>query len=136
MKCLLGAVLKEKMCYSPFGVIASEEWQRSAELRPEIKLDEFIVMPNHFHAIVWIKSPPTSQMQIKSGPKAGSIGAIIAQFKAASTRRVNIMRNAPGATFWQRNYYDRVIRNEDELNQTRHYIQLNPYQWAEDEYHH
>ena len=135
MQCSLGEVNQGVMKHSPLGAIVAEEWQHTDSLRPEIILDEFIVMPNHFHAILWIKTGPSIKSQAKAGPKSGSVGAIIAQFKAASTRRINSLRNSPGITFWQRNYFDRIIRDDEELNRTRHYIRLNPYQWAGDEYH-
>jgi putative transposase len=57
----------------------------------------------------------------------------MAQFKSITTKCINQMRGTPGATVWQRNYYERVIRDEDELNGVRQYIFYNPANWADDE---
>ena len=72
---------------------------------------------------------------IRSGPKSRSIGAIVGSFKSAVTRRINGMRANPGIPLWQRNYYEHVIRNEDDLDEIRQYVVSNPCRWAEDENH-
>jgi REP element-mobilizing transposase RayT len=61
---------------------------------------------------------------------AGSLATIIGQFKSVATKRINRMRRTPGETVWQRNYYERVVRTEDELNHIRHYIDGNPAHWS------
>lgn len=53
-------------------------------------------------------------------------------FKAATAKRINNLRNTPGGPVWQRNYYERVIRDERELERARKYILDNPHRWAED----
>jgi REP element-mobilizing transposase RayT len=63
-----------------------------------------------------------------------SLGALIRTFKAATTRRINEHRRTPGAPVWQRNYYERVIRDEAELARVRQYILDNPAKWAEDKH--
>ena len=67
-----------------------------------------------------------------AGPPSGSLGAIVGNFKSVTTRRINRIRKTPGARVWQRNYYERVIRNERELNAVRQYIHNNPGHWSED----
>ncbi|MCA9912513.1 MAG: hypothetical protein KC496_04175 [Anaerolineae bacterium] len=62
----------------------------------------------------------------------GSLGAIVRAFKSAVTRRINLTRNTPGAPVWQRNYWERVVRDEKEWNWIRQYIATNPAKWAED----
>ena len=54
-------------------------------------------------------------------------------FKSASTKHVNETRNTLGAPVWQRNYYEHVIRNDEELNAIREYIMGNPANWTTDE---
>lgn len=66
------------------------------------------------------------------GVEPRSLGAIVRAFKSAPTRRINEVRGTPDARFWQRNYYERVIRNERDLNAAREYIRDNPRKWAED----
>jgi len=60
---------------------------------------------------------------------------MIQGFKSAATKRVNILRGTPGASLWQRGYYEHVIRNEDDLQRTREYVVHNAATWLEDEYH-
>jgi len=67
-----------------------------------------------------------------TGPVSGSIGAIVGQFKSAVTKRINAVRDNPGCPVWQRNYFERVIRNERELATIRDYIANNPMKWAMD----
>jgi hypothetical protein len=55
-------------------------------------------------------------------------------FKSAVTKRINQIRKTPGIPVWQRNFYDHIIRLENELNRIREYIRYNPMQWEEDEY--
>jgi REP element-mobilizing transposase RayT len=57
---------------------------------------------------------------------AGSLGAIIGQFKSVTTKRINQTRNTPGAPVWQRNYYEHIIRNDSDLHAIRQYISSNP----------
>ena len=64
--------------------------------------------------------------------KPNTIGSFIAGFKSAATKRVNIFRNTPGQSLWQRNYYEHIIRDEMELNKIRRYIINNPPQWQYD----
>ena len=164
---LLGEVVDGEMVLSDLGRIVVEEWERTAEMRPYIRLDAFVVMPNHVHGIIWIvddvpdggdphrcrgndrrhgndhcrrrgdlQVAPTTTTTTTTetggrprGPRSGSIGAIIAGFKSAATKRINPLRGTPGAPVWQRNYYERIIRDERELQATRRHILANPARW-------
>ena len=141
-KCLFGNIEHEEMKLSPFGEIAQVEWFKSEGLRTNVKLweDEFVVMPNHIHGIVWIdnnedvgaqrRRAPTEQF---GKPIAGSLPTIIRAYKSAVTYAINEMRGTRGAPVWQRNYYEHVIRNPNDLEQIYKYIQFNPIQWVKDE---
>ena len=61
------------------------------------------------------------------------LGRLVGAFKTVSTKRINIVRGSPGEMLWQRNYYERVIRNDRELNLIREYIEGNPAKWETDE---
>ncbi|HUV87786.1 MAG TPA: transposase [bacterium] len=132
---------------NPSGRIVFEEWRRSAAVREEIGLDAFVVMPNHVHGIVVIKhdiygndvgatgqSPLQRPNYRPRGPARFSLASYIVGYKGAVTRRINAQRKTPGAPVWQRNYYERVLRNDDELNRARFYIQENPARWVDDDY--
>ncbi len=68
-------------------------------------------------------------------PRAGSLGTVVGAFKSAVTRRINQHRDTTGASVWQRNYHDRIIRNERHLWAARRYIRDNPAKWHEDRAH-
>jgi REP element-mobilizing transposase RayT len=65
--------------------------------------------------------------------RAPTVGEIVRAYKARGTHALNLARNTPGQPFWQRNYYERVIRNDRELAAIRQYMVDNPMRWAEDE---
>ncbi|HAF63211.1 MAG TPA: hypothetical protein DCK95_12930, partial [Anaerolineaceae bacterium] len=65
--------------------------------------------------------------------KTKTLGRLIGAFKTVSTKRINQIRNTPGAIVWQRNYWDHIIRDEKSLKNVRNYIINNPSQWGEDE---
>ena len=76
--------------------------------------------------------PLSNNSNLPNGAAPGSIGAIIGQIKSITTKRINRIRNTPGAQVWQRNYYEHIIRNAEELDRIRAYIISNPLLWAED----
>ncbi len=130
-QCLFGNIVNGIMHLNECGVIVRDEWLRSAKIRNEIVLDEFIVMPNHFHGIVIIEKCDVNcavgahgRAPLHRSPR--SVGSFLAGFKSIVTKRINELRQAPGQPVWQRNYHDRVIRNECELNHIRNYIINNP----------
>jgi len=133
-QCLLGAMVDGKVILSSIGTIVVEEWLRSAEIRKEIELDTFVIMPNHLHGIVAMQR---GEREIVSNcleaerrtMKPKTIGSFVSGFKAAATARVNELRGTPGKSLWQRNYYEHVIRSEKELNRIREYIENNPLRW-------
>jgi REP-associated tyrosine transposase len=75
--------------------------------------------------------PISTPVRDAGRPAPGSLGTIIRAFKAATTKRLNELAGTPGKAIWQRNYYDRIIRNGQELLSARHYILLNPRRWIE-----
>lgn len=69
---------------------------------------------------------------VRHGAPPGSLGAIVGNFKAITSRRINSIRKTPGLTLWQRNYYEHIVRSERALAAIRTYIADNPAHWAED----
>ena len=148
--CLYGDIIDGKMMLNANGLIVHEEWQKTAEMRLNVVLDTFVIMPNHIHGILVIKDDidygkakcrgtmhraPTPMIERYGKPVSNSIPTIIRGFKSAVTHRINEIRATPGAPIWQRNFYEHVIRNEDNLNEIRQYIENNPTKWLEDENH-
>lgn len=141
--CLFGNVMAGKMQLNLYGAIAEEEWLRTPVLRPYIELDEYIIMPNHFHGILVITDTGGAQRAapLRTPPEKpipfvapGSLGAVMRAFKSAATKRINELRETPGNPIWQRGYYEDVVRNEKHLDHIRQYIQANPARWGEDQY--
>jgi len=144
-QCLFGKITNDKMVLNKYGKIVQDEWMESSRIRKEIKLDYFIVMPNHIHGIIFITNQnpssrstetndvgATGRSPLPRGPKPKSLGSFVAGFKSIITKRINEFRKIPGSSVWQRNYYDHIIRNENELHQTREYIVNNPAKWEYD----
>ncbi len=131
---LFGEVNDGKVELNELGRIAAEEWLKSARIRIEIELDAWVLMPNHVHGIVIITDDLCrgDRPVAPSGPRPRSLGAMMAGFKSAATKRINTMRGTPGVSIWQRNYYEHVIRYESTLDRIRQYIADNPARWPED----
>ena len=116
------------------GAIVEQEWQRTAELRPYVGLDAFVVMPNHVHGIIAIDEPDSLACKQGNLLAAKSLGAIIGQFKGSVTKRIRSQESFKNLKVWQRNYHDHVVRNEQSLQNIREYVALNPANWADDIY--
>ena len=136
-----GHIENGHMALNEFGRIVRDEWTRSIEIRQEIELDEFVIMPNHMHGIVFIRggvlnavgATGRSPLQRQTGgPAKRSLGAFVAGFKSSVTKRINDLRQSPGQPVWQRNYHDHIIRANEALERIREYIIHNPNQWDRD----
>jgi REP element-mobilizing transposase RayT len=66
--------------------------------------------------------------------KRKPLGRIIGSFKTISAKHINKIQNTPGYKLWQRNYYEHIIRDENDLNRIREYLINNPLKWPEDKY--
>jgi len=160
---LLSDIINGQSVLSPYGEIVEEEWKDLDNRFAHIELDAFTIMPNHLHAIVHFVGAALAAAQTGgTSAGAGSrsveptsgvvpavwagaspaptkcLGKIIGTFKSLSYRRCRNMFNKkyPDKRFgrlWQRNYHDRVIRDDIELNEKRDYIRSNPKTWADDE---
>ena len=139
-ECLLGQIVNGIINLNSIGRIVSEEWVKTANFRPYVEIDSYIVMPNHLHGIIILREnhhrrdtarrvPTTEQF---SKPIAGSLPTVIRSFKSAVTKRVNILQGTPGKRLWQGRYYEHVIRNSEDLNRLREYIITNPSRWSFD----
>jgi putative transposase len=135
--CFFGDVVDGVMHLSPIGEIVAEEWQKTPLIRPNVRLDEWVIMPNHLHGIIIIEPVETSRRDVSttttpSRLKAGSLGAIIGQVKSICTKRIWAIGYTDFA--WQTRFYDHIIRNESSLKRIREYIVNNPAEWKEDRY--
>jgi len=139
-ECLFGEIVDGKMRLNTAGQMARSVWEELPIHYPGINVDAFVVMPNHIHGIISIVgaqfiAPNTNDMCVinREGAinRAPTLGEIIRRFKAFSTYSI---RRAHFEEFvWQRNYYERIIRNEKELQRIREYIVNNLLTWEQDE---
>lgn len=128
----LGTVTGSGVILTALGSLVEEEWRESGNLRTGISIDEWVVMPDHMHMILQLGGDHAGAAPIKFGFRrpANSLGSLIAQFKATTTRRARIELGYTGMRIWQRNYYDRIIRGPRELDRIRRYVRDNPIRWA------
>jgi REP element-mobilizing transposase RayT len=148
---LFGDVRDRDMHLNSYGHIVLDAWMETAIIRPGVILDEFMVMPNHFHAIVFLPDRPgTEDVAVNVGAHSGapaghggnettsrvrhprSLGSLVAGFKVATTKQINVLRGTPGLPVWQRNYYEHIIRDDKGLRRIREYITNNPATWESD----
>jgi len=119
---LFGEIENEIMIMNEFGNIAKNEWLETADIRDNVELLEYVIMPNHMHGIIVLNdlivgahcNVPLHEPQIEQFGKStkNSIPTIVKLYKSAVTKKINILRNTPGIPVWQRNYYEHIIRNE------------------------
>ncbi|HEX5720222.1 MAG TPA: transposase [Thermoanaerobaculia bacterium] len=127
--CCLGEVVDADVALSPIGVIVAEEWLAIPRTHPQVILDEWIIMPDHLHGIL------TFQGDERPAPEgrlsAGSLGAVVGQFKQRTTKRIRARRQPDFS--WQDRYFDQILKNEGELAHYRVYIRGNPSRWRSTE---
>jgi putative transposase len=132
---LFDNIIDGSIVLTNLGQIVENEWRRTAELRSNIGVDEFVVMPNHLHGLLVMEAFRRGVSHTPSDKfhsPVQSLGAVVRGFKASTTRLVNEFRRTPGLMLWQRNYYEHVVRDDHELRRIREYIVNNPAQRALD----
>jgi len=149
-ECVLGEVVDGQMQLNDWGCVADECWMWLADQYPYVVLDALVIMPNHLHGIIVIDDGGggsrrggsrsalmgDSRIAPTDAPTTCKpLGRLVGAFKTVSTKRINEMRGTPGAVFWQRNYWEHVIRNDADLARIREYIQNNPARWMDDQLH-
>ncbi len=138
--CYFGRIVNSQIVLSEMGRVVFEEWKETEKKRHNIKLDSWVIMPNHIHGIIVITKKceypvETFRRNVSTTTKLkpNSLGSIIGQFKSVCTKRIRQMGNDEFA--WQSRFYDHIIRNDQSLNNIRQYIQYNPMRWEIDRNH-
>lgn len=132
---LFGEIADGEIHLSQVGHVANSRWQDLPNHTPGLILDLWVVMPNHLHGIIVLPGSVVANApgnQHPRGPKPGSLGAVIGGFKSAVSREVTAKNLSLVRPLWQRNYHERVIRNDRELDAIRKYIRDNPARWDSD----
>ncbi len=127
---LFGEIYGQRMSLNQYGNILYSVWTNITFHYPNVHLDSFVIMPNHIHGLIWI----TDRAGYEPAPtKRYPLSEIVKQFKGLCARQINILRDTPGSPVWQRNYYEHIVRNENELNAIRKYIEANVLNWPLDD---
>jgi len=126
---LFGRVRSARMMLSRFGEIARLCWMSIPRHFPHVRIDAFVVMPDHMHGILVLGARYPRACAV-GRISAGSLGVVVRSFKSAVASRINVLRGAGVGGIWQRNYFDQVVRNVDDLNRVRQYIRDNPARWG------
>ncbi len=140
--CLFGEVANGEVQLNETGILVADTWEWLATQYAYVTLDEYVVMPNHLHGVIAIDTrrggsrtaptretaPTPATMPYNRKP----LGRLIGAFKTVMTKQFNLAHGIKGHPVWQRNYYERIIRDGNELARIRKYILDNPTQWAFD----
>ena len=157
--CLFGEIVHGEMILNEAGKMVQFTWVDLPQHNINIKLDEFIIMPNHIHGIIIIVgagSKPALNKRaglepvlmkraglepvlmkragLEPAPTCHGLSEFVRQFKTFSAKRINKINKTPGIHLWQRNYYEHIIRDENDLNRIREYIANNSLKWEDDKY--
>ncbi len=133
-----GEIENNKMKLSEIGKIVELEWLKTFEMCPDMNLimGVFVIMPNHFHAIVIIgENQYNSQWDIdyknKFESQSKNLASIVRGFKIGVTKNAHIIN--PNFA-WQSSFHDHIIRNDQEFQQIISYIENNPENWEQDQF--
>ncbi len=146
----------KKECIFEDAIVASiieEQWRNLPKRFSSIELDEFVIMPNHIHCILWIHvgatlavarhaegqipvNPDDEKVKRAGASPAPTLGNVVGAFKSMVSTEylkwINQNNSELSGRLWQRNYYEHVIRGEDQLNRIRQYVISNSVRWEED----
>ena len=115
-------------------------WNDLPNHYPNVELDEFVIMPNHVHGIIILLDDLEGAASRRPNAGAGKprpcLGNVVAYFKYQTAKRINELNGTPDAPFWQRGYYDHIVRTDRSLTQIREYIAHNPRRWGVDKENH
>jgi REP element-mobilizing transposase RayT len=137
-RCVLGRISNKLVRLSRWGIVADQELKTLSQHYENVRVDSYVVMPNHIHAIVMIDgdhqfSPNSVPLQRSTGsfsPQAGSLSAVVRSYKAGVTLKCH--ESGFRGDMWQASFHDHLIRGDRGISAAREYIWNNPATWAED----
>jgi hypothetical protein len=122
---LFGTIVNGKVQLNGSGEIVKAEWLRCAGIEPEFRLDFYQVMPDYFHAIVWIQQLKGRMSERICSPRerySRLLDLLLSGFKAATETRINQLLNTPGRQIWEPYFQDRTIKDDSALYAIRKHI--------------
>lgn len=126
----------DKVELTSIGKVVEAEWLKTPQIRTGLTLGTYVIMPDHFHALILLHENPveahsyaplTGSFKNKFGPQKRNLSSIIRGFKGACTKKIKIIN--PEFS-WQRSFHDRVLRDQQELERVEEYIVNNPLKWS------
>jgi putative transposase len=136
---ILASVVDRKIQLTPAGAAVRGAWLELPRRFPTVILQDFVLMPNHLHAIVAFAHLPratkrgaASSAPTTETPSQPYLGKIIRAFKSLSAIEVNRLLGRKNQAVWQRNYYEHIIRTAREYDEIQKYIYENPMMWDYD----
>ena len=124
------------MVLNKLGNIAQEEIIKTSQLRKNVKINHFVIMPNHVHMIIEFLHPENTR---ENNPRKfispkNNISSLIRGYKSAVTKRCRVVLHTTDSSdsIWQSKFHDHIIRNEKSFEIISKYIQNNPEKWRED----
>ncbi len=136
-RCIFGRIVEARAVLSPTGLIVRECWVSIPSHFAQARLHDFVIMPNHLHGILEICAVPGRsiaaplQGNVVGTVQPGSLGAIVRSFKSAAARQVRegLKSSEP---LWQRNYFEAIVHDGEQLSKAVRYILENPARWEWD----
>ena len=128
-KSVFGAIVGEECALNGLGAAVRDAWLSHPAHNPGLRIDAFVVMPNHFHAVA----------RVTGGDRTNLLSRVIGSFKSYTSTLYRRFKDAGecvdiGQKLWQESYYDNLISSHDELLNIRAYIQNNPRNWNRDRF--
>lgn len=115
---IFGYLDQNRLIANPAGLLVEKTWSALPSHYSHLRLDAFYLMPDHLHGILQI---------LETSDPDKPLSKILRAFKTFTARRINVHRETPGQPVWQRNYFERIIRNEREMAALREYVLNNPF---------
>jgi REP element-mobilizing transposase RayT len=130
-KHFFGKIENGKMVLNEIGKIAEKEWLHTENMRKDVRLGTFVIMPNHIHGLICILDPVGAHCNAPLQPTQNNLSWIIRGFKSTTTKKI---RKIFPKFKWQRSFYDHIVRSDDDLEKIHEYIIFNPEKWELDKY--
>jgi REP element-mobilizing transposase RayT len=138
MSNVFGHIRKSTVCLNKCGKILRTQILKTQQVRRDVTIDSYVIMPNHVHILLFIKTVGATRRvaptRHSSTLHPSSLGSIIGQIKSNTTRMIHRLPGRARTKVWQRNYFDHIIRDEASLNRHREYIFDNPRRWIENQH--
>lgn len=151
-ECTLGKIKNGKVQLTEAGNILTSIWESLPQRYPQLILGDSVIMPNHFHCVMIIQSNESGEntpltirniysmngfqhpVKDQDERRRMIIPLVVGYLKMNSASRINLLTGCTGSSVWHRDYYEHIIRDEEEDMNIVQYIRQNPAHWDEDDF--